>query len=260
MRGDATVYLMYHELEVAGRPVSQTEQGYMRYVVHEEHFRQQLTWLRSQGIRGLSVADVLNHTGAGGIVITFDDGCETDWLVAAPFLREMNFRATFYVTVGFVDRSGYLRRGQLRELSDAGFDIGCHSMTHPYLNELDDRALDREIAEPKKWLEQVTGRAIHNFSCPGGRWSPKVAEVARRAGYRSVATSRVAANLPATDPYQLARIPVMRDVSLNAFQDLCRGRGIRQQQFRAFAQTSARRLLGNTLYDKLRHFVLEGKA
>jgi len=256
MREDAIIYLMYHELEVEGRPLCQSEQGYVRYVVREPDFREQMNWLQSMGVRGLSVSDVLDKKTAGGIVITFDDGCETDLTVAAPLLRQMNFGATFYITLGFLGRPGYLVARQVRDLSDAGFDIGCHSMTHPYLSDLADSDLNREIAEAKSQLEEMIGRPVHHFSCPGGRWSPRVAAVARRAGYHSVTTSRIAANRPQTDPFQLARVVVMRELTLNAFQDLCNGRGLWQRQFRNSLQTMSHQLLGNALYDRLRSLIL----
>jgi len=256
MRDDATIYLMYHELEVEGRPLCQTEQGYVRYVVREARFREQMNWLQSAGIRGLSVSDALENK-TSGIVITFDDGCETDISVAAPILRQVNFGATFYITVGYLGRPGYLIASQVRELADAGFDIGCHSMTHPYLSDLSDADLNREIAEAKTQLEEMIGRPVYHFSCPGGRWSPKVSEVARRAGYRSIATSRIAVNHRASDPFRLARVVVMRGATLTAFQDMCRGHGLWQRRLRNFIQTTTHKLLGNVLYDHLRTLILE---
>lgn len=252
---------MYHELEVEGRSVSQTEPGYLRYVVRELDFRQQMEWLRNARVQGISVSEALSENKAdgnvaGGIAITFDDGCETDLTVAAPLLRKLNFGATFYITVGFLGRPGYLVAGQLRELSDAGFEIGCHSMTHPYLTDLDDLQLQREIVEAKSRLEEITGRPVHHFSCPGGRWSPAVSAVARRAGYRSVTTSRIAVNRASSDPFQLARIAVMRGLTLNSFQDLCQGRGLWQRQLRSALQATSHQLLGNALYDRLRGLVL----
>jgi peptidoglycan/xylan/chitin deacetylase (PgdA/CDA1 family) len=257
MPTDSIVYLMYHELEVDGHALCQSEQGYVRYVVREPSFREQMHWLQSAGSLGISVSDALEKKTSQGIVITFDDGCETDLIVAAPILRELNFGATFYVTLGFLGKPSYMVPQQVRELGDAGFEIGCHSMTHPYLSDLNDAELNREIAEAKIRLEEITGRPVHHFSCPGGRWSPKVAEVARSAGYRSVTTSRIAANNPQTDPFELARIAVMRDVPLPAFQETCRGRGLWQRRFHAFLRTTSHRLLGNTLYDRLRKIALE---
>lgn len=260
MRDDAIVYLMYHEIELEGRPLCQSEPGYVRYVVREPDFRKQITWLRSAGMRGVSVSDALSNRPTEGVVITFDDGCETDLIVAAPILREANFGGTFYITVGYLGRPGYLVPRQVRELSDAGFDIGCHSMTHPYLNDLADQELNREIAEAKTRLEEMIDRPVHHFSCPGGRWSPTVSAVARRAGYRSITTSRIAVNHRTSDSFRLGRISVMRGTTFGAFQDLCRGRGLWQRQFRTFVQSSSHRILGNTLYDRLRGLMLERKA
>jgi peptidoglycan/xylan/chitin deacetylase (PgdA/CDA1 family) len=255
-RNDAIVFLMYHELEVYGRPLRQSEAGYARYVVREPHFREQMNWLQSMGMRGLSVPQALQDDVPGGIVITFDDGCETDLAVAAPILHNANFGATFYITLGYLGRRGYLVESQVRALSDGGFDIGCHSMTHPYLTELDDARLKVEMVEAKQRLEQMIGRPVHHFSCPGGRWSPKVAEVARRAGYHSVTTSRVSVNRGDTDPFELARIAVMRGTELTQFQQVCSGRGLWSRQFRSFLQTTAYRILGNTFYNRLRSQVL----
>jgi peptidoglycan/xylan/chitin deacetylase (PgdA/CDA1 family) len=254
----AAIYLMYHELKLEARPLCQNEQGYARYVVREPAFRQQMNWLKSEGIRGLSVSEGLQS--GSGIVLTFDDGCETDLISAAPILREMNCSATFYITVGFLGRPGYMVEKQIRELSDAGFEIGCHSMTHPYLDELNDQELSREIVEAKRRLEDMTGRQVEHFSCPGGRWTPEVAEVARSAGYRSVTTSRVGVNYPASDLFQLSRIAVMRDFQLPAFQAICRGQGIWQRQLRERLQTAAHKVLGNAVYDRVRGLILERKS
>ena len=259
MPDDGVVYLMYHELEVEGRPLCQSEPGYVRYVVREADFRQQMNWLQNAGMRGSSVSGALSDKAADGIVITFDDGCETDLTVAAPILRQANFGATFYITVGYLGRQGYLVASQVRELSDAGFDIGCHSMTHPYLTDLDDVELNREIAGAKSRLEEMIGRPVHHFSCPGGRWSPAVSAVARHAGYRTITTSRIALNRPTSDPFRLARIAIMRGLTLNAFQDLCQGRGLWRRQLRNVLQTTSHQLLGNALYDRLRSLMLERK-
>jgi peptidoglycan/xylan/chitin deacetylase (PgdA/CDA1 family) len=260
MSGNSIIYLMYHELEVPGRPMCQSEQGYVRYVVRETAFREQMNWLREAGMGGLSVSDALDQKVSRGVVITFDDGCETDLRIAVPILREARFGATFYVTVDFLGRPGYMVERQVRELSDAGFEVGCHSMTHPYLDELDESDLKHEIVDAKTRLEEMTGRSVIHFSCPGGRWSPKVAEVARRAGYRSVTTSRVAANHADSDPFSLARVAIMRETPLGAFQHICSGRGLWQKQFRTFLQTTSHRVLGNALYDRLRGLLLERRA
>jgi hypothetical protein len=101
---------------------------------------------------------------------------------------------------------------------------------------------------------------VYHFSCPGGRWSPQVARVAEQAGYRSVASSRIAVNRSGSDPFHLARVAVMRGMELTAFQDLCHGRNLWQLQLRDFFRVATRRVLGNTLYDRLRQRILESRS
>src|ERR1041384_2350901 len=132
------VYLMYHELELPERALCQSDPGYVRYVLKADDFRQQIAHLRAEDMRGVSVGEAWSKTDEQGarVVITFDDGCETDLIVAAPVLKEAGFNATFYVTVEHLGRRGYLSVGQLRELSESGFEIGSHSLTHSYLHDL----------------------------------------------------------------------------------------------------------------------------
>jgi len=246
------VYLMYHELELPGRPLCQNEPGYVRYIVSTSDFRAQMQFLKDSGRDGMNVTAALDNAGRRGVVITFDDGCETDLISAAPMIREFGFNATFYVTVGFLDRRGYLSRAQLRQLSDLGMEIGSHSMTHSYLTDLSEEQIAREIADSKHELEQVTGRSIQHFSCPGGRWDPRVAETARQSGYRSVTTSRVAANSPRSNPFALGRVAVMRGTSLATFAKQTKGHGLWELRLRHSAGNAAKVMLGNRIYDVLR--------
>ena len=76
---DGAVFLMYHELEVEGRPLCEDEPGYTRYVVSAEDFRQQVSHLRSNKLRVMSVGEALAdlssdaRTDGPRVVITFDD-------------------------------------------------------------------------------------------------------------------------------------------------------------------------------------------
>jgi peptidoglycan/xylan/chitin deacetylase (PgdA/CDA1 family) len=250
-----TVCLMYHELELPGRALCHSEAGYVRYIVRMEDFRKQLDALGQVGLQAISVSQMLD--GESGVALTFDDGCETDLIVAAPALQELGFKATFYITVGFLGTRGYLSQQQVRELANYDCDIGCHSLTHPYLTDLDASGLHREVVEAKDSLQQIAGKAVMHFSCPGGRWDPRAAEIARNAGYRSVATSRTGVNTPSTDAFCMARIAVMRDTSLPAFQSLATGRGLWPTQLREATRSAVRKAMGNSMYDKLRSRLLK---
>jgi len=253
---DSRVYLMYHEIEVSGRALCQSEPGYVRYIVTEADFRNQIDKLKENAWLGMSVTQALTAPSNPGVGLTFDDGCETDLLIAAPLLKEAGFGATFYITAGFLGRRGYLSRPQVRDLSDLGFDIGCHSMTHPYLSDLPTTALPAEMAVPKTQLEEITGREVANFSCPGGRFDARVIRFAREAGYRSLATSRAIENNRQTDPFALGRVAIMRDTEIAQFWRTCRGQGLWRTRWKDRTRATAKTLLGNSIYDKMRGAVL----
>lgn len=250
------VFLMYHELEVAGRRLVQLEPGYVRYILLVDKFRKQMQWMKDAGVRGLSASEAIRNPQSPSVCVTFDDGCETDLIAAAPILREFDFGATFYVTAGFLDTPGFLSSSQLRELDSFGFEIGCHSMTHPYLCDLPDAEQRREIVDAKLKIENILGHPIQHFSCPGGRYDSRTLEIARRAGFRTVANSEFRSNSARTNLYKLGRVAMLRETSLAQFQAICRGDGLWRKRWQDGARQGVRRALGNRAYDRLRTSLL----
>jgi peptidoglycan/xylan/chitin deacetylase (PgdA/CDA1 family) len=256
MAASRIVFLMYHELELAGRKLCQSEPGYVRYILPLETFRRQMAWMKQSGSRGLSVSQALRYPAEPGVCLTFDDGCETDLIAAAPVLREFGFHATFYLTAGFLNTPGYLNASQVRELEGQGFEIGCHSMTHPYLSDLQEPELKREIVDAKLQIEKIVGHAIEHFSCPGGRYDERTLQMARHAGFRTVANSEFHANSTGTSPYELGRVAVLRNLTLEKFGATCQGRGLWRKRLQHQARHSVQRVLGNHAYDYLRGILL----
>ena len=103
---------------------------------------------------------------------------------------ERNAPASFFLVAKMIELAG----PQLRAILDHPlFDIQCHTFTHPNLIALrDDRsALQYELADAKKLIEDTFGRAVIGLTAPGGytdgfRGHPTVLEVMWKAGYRYV--------------------------------------------------------------------------
>lgn len=256
---NGTVFLMYHELEIRGRELCENDPGYVRYAVTEEDFRDQLAIFERHGWSGWNVSESLKPAASGSgeaVCFTFDDGYATDLSVAAPLLREQGFNATFYVTVNHLGRRGCLTKDQLRELSDLGMEIGSHSMTHRHLNDLGVDELRVELVDSKLRLEEITGQPVAHFSCPGGRVNEMVKEVARDAGYESVATSRIGINTGGSDRFALTRVAVKRGMTAARLERLCRGEGLLVSQAQEAVLYAAKRILGNSMYERVRTGVL----
>jgi peptidoglycan/xylan/chitin deacetylase (PgdA/CDA1 family) len=112
---------------------------------------------------------------------------------------------------------------QVKAMSDAGIEIGSHTVSHPVLSRLQDPAeLRREIVDSKAAIEAHTGKPVYSLAYPtGGRqaYSDQVMACIRDAGYRFAFTYEAAVNVPgAWDPYQLGRSAVERYVSRDMFR------------------------------------------
>lgn len=256
MSRNPIVFLMYHELELPGRALCRRDPGYARYVLRASEFEKQIEYLKANGYRGLNVTEATTFPEGKNVAITFDDGSETDLIAAASVLRQAGFSATFFLTVSWLDHPGHLSTSQVRELAAQGFEIGCHSMTHAYLDALKDEDLRREIAGAKTELEQLTGVPVHHFSCPGGRYDDRAMRIAREAGYCTVSTSRIQANFADSDRFALGRVAILRDLPLSTFAGICDGRALSGMRAQGRLLNAAKQILGNSVYDRVRQVLL----
>ena len=81
------------------------------------------------------------------VVITFDDGYDTDYTTAFPILASRGLLGTSYVCAGRIGQPGKLGWAQIRELIDAGWTIGCHTNSHPKLTTLTEQQIRAEMVE-----------------------------------------------------------------------------------------------------------------
>lgn len=247
---------MYHELQRDGHSLCRPEGGYTRYVASEKAFRGHLQALKSTGFTGVSVGKGLTDGPERRVVITFDDGCETDLIVAAPLLKEHMFSATFYVVSGWVGKPGFLTTVQLRELASMGFEIGSHSRSHAFLSDLSPQQIQAEIDGSKRELEQILGQPVRHFSCPGGRSNQFVKDEVKAAGYESLALSAVGLNLRAADKFALSRVAVTANTTAETIIDWSEGKRLLRMQARSTLLDFGKRILGNNLYEKVRDSVM----
>ncbi len=248
------VFLMYHELARAGRPLCDDAPGYTRYVVSEATFADHLARLNAFCAGGKSVSRALEQ---GGVAVTFDDGCETDLLIAAPLLRAAGCGATFFLVSDWVGRPGFLSAAQIRQLIETGFEIGSHGQSHAFLSDLPDAEVRAELRNSKRKLEDISGEKIAHFSCPGGRFDARVALIARELGYASVSTSRSGKNGPHADRFSLARMAITTATNNAAFERACRGELGARDKVRGAVLGAAKSVLGNGAYQKMRGAALE---
>ncbi len=95
-----------------------------------------------------------------------------------------------------------LGRSELVEVY-AGFEIANHSLTHPYLPDLSPEALDWEIQESRRLLQDWFRQPVRGFCYPFGGFNPTVKKAVRAAGHiyaRAVDNHR--SGFPPADPFE----------------------------------------------------------
>ena len=127
--------------------------------------------------------------GRADVRITFDDGNRSDLELALPALRARGLTATFFVLAGRLDTPGFLARGDLQVLTDAGMTVGCHGMHHRRWRTLDDASLHEELVDAKRTLESAVERPVTVAACPFGSYGRHALRTLERAGYERVYTS-----------------------------------------------------------------------
>jgi peptidoglycan/xylan/chitin deacetylase (PgdA/CDA1 family) len=165
-----TINLTFHGIGAPERPLEPGEEQ---------------VWLDSAQFE--SALDGIN--GHAGIRLTFDDGNASDVDYALEALRRRGLTATFFIVAGRLGEPGFVDDTGVRTLVDAGMAIGCHGMHHRPWQRLDGQALEEELADARRLLEEVAGHPITEASCPFGAYDRRVLRTLREHRYRRAYTS-----------------------------------------------------------------------
>ena len=122
-----SVVLMYHAL-FRGSDTSAIDQEDLPYAVSEADFCAQLDLLATRQVGVYSPGE------APEVVITFDDGHQSNLEIAATQLQARGLSAYFFITSGFIGRRAhFLSAAELHALAAVpGMVIGSHGVTHRF--------------------------------------------------------------------------------------------------------------------------------
>jgi len=104
-----------------------------------------------------------------------------------------------------LDTRNILAASEVKELLGCGMEVGSHSLTHVFMTELDDAALEREATASRLFLEDLLGSPVTSFSYPYGDADARVRRAVARAGYRLACGTRRGRNPDSPDWFFLRR-------------------------------------------------------
>lgn len=256
---------MYHALEDEQHPAGARNQGEQLYVVSVDNFREQMQYLYSNGYQTYFICDLgkLDDLPEKGVVITFDDGHESNYTLALPILRAFGFKAEFFITTDWISTKHFLNRNQVIELFREGMEVGSHSASHSYLDDLSTFDLKREFKESKIALEDILGKDITSFSAPGGRIkSSSMVQIARKTGYRILCTSNPGFFRKSSSLFEIPRLAILGRTSLDEFVNIIQLKTVLLLKLRmkTWVFNLSKQMLGNDRYERIRDAILRSMS
>lgn len=156
-----------------------------------------------------------------GLIISFDDGLESNYKYAKPLLEKYGFKGWFFIPTGLIETGNcksehltgqtsesYMNWEQVRELNK-GHIIGSHTVTHRRLKKgLDKQTLKEEVGGSKLYLEKMVRGDIDVFCWVGGEsgsYSKEASEIIKMSDYKFSFLTNHYPILMNNNPFQLER-------------------------------------------------------
>ena len=195
--------------------------------VRPDRLAWQIELLLGREYRPLQFTELVEATpGERVFAVTFDDAFRSVYTLAAPILARLGVPGTLFVPTDYVEdqrplgwagvdrwlttpHAGEMTPAswdEIREMRDAGWEIGAHSCSHPLLTRIGDEALAHELSHSKAVCQQRLGVPCTSFAYPYGNLDGRVAAAAARAGYRTAGA--LPGEYGATDPLQWPRVGI----------------------------------------------------
>ncbi len=138
------------------------------------------------------------------VTFVFDDGFDTDYLVARDVFAEQGAVACSAIATDLIGRTGFLGPGQIVGLRDAGWEIMGHTASHRNLRSLSPAQVEDELFRSKTVLESL-GVTVKNLVYPYNKSSEMIRAVARKY-YRSARGGVDAFNRDVFEQYDLRSV------------------------------------------------------
>lgn len=208
--------LMYHDIR---------EKGDNADIISYKNFEKQIRFLKEQGYNTVDFNDLYNYVNKGTklpdkpFLITFDDGYTSNYKLAYPLLKELNYKATIYPIGSSVGKDVYkdtkekiiphFSIEEAKEMYESGLiNFGSHSYdmhqaekfekNRARTNALkfDDESekdfiesLRKDIKEENKVINQITNKDVDSFAYPGGFYSDLTAVILSENNIKSTVTT-----------------------------------------------------------------------
>lgn len=117
------------------------------------------------------------------VALTFDAAWGSDkTLSIVKILKDADIKGTFFL-VGFWTQQN---ADKVKQIDEAGFDIGTHSNTHPKMSALSKSQITEELSSSMNLITNITGKKVEYFRPPFGDYNDTLVSTASELGLKTV--------------------------------------------------------------------------
>lgn len=184
------------------------------YTLTADRFTSQLSYLKENKFEILSLfGSPVSYTGNKSVILTFDDGHESDFTVVLPLLKKFGFTAAFFICLEYIGKSGYMNWQQIRALADAGMSVQCHGLLHRDYSKIPEQMACDEFRAARLCLERNLSQPVLGLALPGGFADGATYQAGFDAGFSIICNSeqRVAKFGKVLNRFVLRRSTTMKE-------------------------------------------------
>jgi peptidoglycan/xylan/chitin deacetylase (PgdA/CDA1 family) len=208
--------LMYHV--IAAPPPGAPYPG---LYVTPELFAAQMHALAQAGWHGVTLDQMEAYWRRGvalpkgrPVVVTFDNGYQSQYTKAFPVLRAMGWAAVENMQLtGLPPSQGGFVAGQVKGLVAAGWELDTQGFSHADLVKLSPTDLHYQVAVSRGVIQKKYGVPVNWFCYPSGHYDAAVVAAVKAAGYTGSTTVVPGWAGPQSDPDRLPRLRVLGGTS-----------------------------------------------
>lgn len=250
----AVAVLEYHNF--AEGPVGMDDP----WTVSSSSFNEQMAYL-SQNCRVVSLKDFLleveqdKEIAPNTVVVTFDDGYRSNYLLAFPIIKQYKVPVTIFIVGDYIEKGQVadypaLHWSDMKEMAASGLvDIQSHTYAlHEMFTDSSGKQvsalmnyttpsgaretesehyqrIQNDLVKSSQYIESQLGIKPDILSWPFGSYDKKAMQAAKKAGFPYM-VSRIAYSNPVINVDEANRLVVFPDMDMNAFKNLVQPRKV----------------------------------
>jgi peptidoglycan/xylan/chitin deacetylase (PgdA/CDA1 family) len=210
--------LMYHSISVPPKGASLGE-----LFLPTANFKEQMAYLSDQGYEAVTLDQLWSAWQGKGplpekpIVLSFDDGYETQYAHAAPVLKQLGWPGVLNLKLLSLEQ-GEMTPKMVNSMIGDGWEVDSHTINHLDVSTLSGTQLQHEVGDSRTMLQKQFGIPVNFFCYPAGKFDPASIAAVKAAGYLGATTVEPGAASPDDNPYELPRVRIEGSDSLDAFK------------------------------------------